>query len=618
MNPILFDKTATTFTTNGIGRLNPISCVVTEERNGIFELEMVILETENHVSDITMSSIIVAKPNQTSSNQAFRVYKITKPINGKITVYAQHISYQLSYIPTMPFTILATNSACSQTLSALKNNAAESCPFTFTTDVTTVASYSQSVPASIRSRLGGTEGSVLDRFGGEFEWNNYTVTLHKNRGLTTPTVSLAYGKNITDFSQEEYISNTITGVVPFWIDPDGNNLVTLPEKSVDSTYAAQYPFKRTVPLDCSQSFDSQPTEAQLRTYATAYVNQSGIGIPTVSIKVSFLNLADTAEYKDIAALQSVSLCDSVNVYFDKLDISTTAKVVKTTFDCLAEKYNSIEIGSVKTSLAETISSQSGAITAALDKALYATQNATAWLTSSGGYVVAVKNTDGSWKELLFLDTNDVDTATNVLRINENGIGFSSNGVNGPYTQAWTIDGRLVIGGTNVPSITVHDNNDNIIFQADATAMIWNATNSSMDSDGTLNMKNGTIEESEDYGYGKRVMRITTNGITFEYIENNVVKSSSSLLVSVVYGYEGIQLSSTSNLGISSGRDICLVADRFISLESDSNLLIDCSNIELVRNNLANVTGYTGTFSFYDYQENLRQIDIYKGIIYSIT
>jgi hypothetical protein len=122
-------------------------------------------------------------------------------------------------------------------------------------------------------------------------------------------------------------------------------------------------------------------------------------------------------------------------------------------------------------------------------------NATAWLTSSGGYVVAVKNNDGSWKELLFLDTNDVDTATNVLRINENGIGFSSNGVSGPYTQAWTLDGRLVIGGTNVPSITVYDDQDDIIFQASADAMIWSATNSSMDEDGVITAEGAKLTDA---------------------------------------------------------------------------------------------------------------------------
>ena len=497
MKPILFASDATNFTTNGLGRLDCHECKVTEERNGQFELEMTIAESALHADQIEMTSIIVARASQGSGLQAFRVYRITKPLNGVFKVYANHISYQLSLIPTMPFSVVASAHACEDTLDELVSNAVEACPFTFTTDVTTVASYAQSTPASIRSRLGGVQGSVLDQFGGEYEWDNYSVKLHETRGVTIPTVTLRYGKNITDLNQEENIANTITGIVPFWADNEGH-LVTLPEKVVNSSHASDYPFKRTVPVDFSDDFEEQPTEAELRTKAQAYV--TGIGVPVVSIKLSFVNLADTEEYKDVAPLQSVNLCDVINVQFEKYGITTTAKIVKTVYDVLGEKYESLEIGSLRSSLATTINDQNAStqteIASKFAKVGTEIDNATAWLTNSGGYVVAVKNTDGSWKELLFLDTNDTATAHNVLRINENGIGFSSNGVNGPYTQAWTLDGRLVIGGTNVPSITVYDSDDNIIFQADATAMIWNADNSSMDSDGFLTMEGATIKNGD--------------------------------------------------------------------------------------------------------------------------
>ena len=215
MKPILFASDATKFTTNGLGRLDCHECKVTEERNGQFELEMTIAESALHANQIEMTSIIVARASQGSGLQAFRVYRITKPLNGVFKVYANHISYQLSLIPTMPFSVVASAHACEDTLDGLVSNAVEACPFTFTTDVTTVASYSQSTPASIRSRLGGVQGSVLDQFGGEYEWDNYDVTLHENRGVTIPTVTLRYGKNITDLNQEENIANTITGIVPF-------------------------------------------------------------------------------------------------------------------------------------------------------------------------------------------------------------------------------------------------------------------------------------------------------------------------------------------------------------------------------------------------------------------
>lgn len=475
MKPILYDKDDITFTSNGIGRLDCISCVVTEERNGQYELELELPEDALHADEIEMSSIIVVKPSQNASNQAFRVYKITKPFNGRFSVLAQHISYQLSYIPVMPFSVLASGTACADTLQGLKTNSAEDNPFTFWTDVTTVAPYNQTLPASLRQRLGGIEGSVLDQFGGEYEWDNYTVKLWRNRGVQTPQVTLRYGKNITDISQEEYISNTITGICPYWQDTEGTTVVTLTQKVVESPYATNYPFKRTIAVDFSQEFETAPSELQLLAKAEDYLDKEGIGIPTVSIKLSFVNLADTEEYKDIAPLQNVELCDRVSVQFEKLGISTNAKIVKTVYDVLAERYTSVEIGSVKPSLAQTISDTNGALETTLDKALYATKNATAWLTGSNGYVMAVKNSDGTWKELLFMDTDDAETAVNVLRINENGIGFSRNGVNGPYTQAWTLDGRLVVGGTNVPSISVMYNNIEVA-KIDKTGILWNNPN----------------------------------------------------------------------------------------------------------------------------------------------
>lgn len=563
MKPILFAKTATTFTTNGLGRLNFIKCTVTEERNGQYILEGTIAEEELHASALEMGSIIVAKPNQTSALQAFRVHKLIKPINGIYELAAQHISYQLSFIPTMPFSITAASTACNSTLQALKSNAAESCPFTFWTNVTTVSSYKQTAPASIRSRLGGVEGSVLDQFGGEYEWDNYTVKLHSARGVQTPSVTLRYGKNITDLNQEEEINNVITGVCPYWMDSEGGNVVTLPEKTVDSSTASSYPFKRTVPLDLSSDWEEAPTQAQLRARAQAYVNSSGIGIPKVNIKISFVNLADTEEYKDIAALQTVSLCDYVAVQFEKLGISTQAKVVKTVYNVLLDRYDSIELGSLRSSLAGTISDQSAEIAAVADttremfRNYGATvqediDNATAWLTSSNGYVMARKDAYGNWKELFFMDTADASTAHNVLRINENGIGFSRAGVSGPYTQAWTLDGKLVIGGTNVPSFTVYDSSNNIIFQTSRSGTVWNSTNSSMSADGTISatsavlasctITNGSLTIKSG---NTTIFSVSSSGITWN-LSNSSMSSDGTITASNA-NINGVITSAGSNV-----------------------------------------------------------------------
>lgn len=496
MKPILFSKNATSFLTNGLGRIDCISGEVVEERNGKFELKAVVPESGLHSSEIEMDSILKVKPNDTASMQLFRVYKITKPINGKFEVYAEHISYQLRYIPVNPFEVAASPTACSISLSMLKSQSMQTNDFSFWTDVQTVANFGFKTPISVRNALGGVEGSILDRFGGEYEWDNFDVKLHRARGSIFPVMSLRYGKNIIDLKQEENIEQTITGVVPFWSNSDKTSVVMLPEKVVEISQASSFPYKRTVPLDLSQSFDDAPTESALRATAAAYLSQPGIGIPKVSIKVKFENIVDIPEY---AQLQRVGLCDIVEVYFEKLGISATAKVIKYNYDFIREKYNSVEIGTLRDNLASVVTATNKLIEATLGEALKSAseeaKKATAWLTNSNGYVVAVKNTDGSWKELLFMNTPDMETATNVLRINENGIGFSTTGVSGIYRNAWTIDGHLLAdfidSGTlrGVEIIAGGTNNQSGTFRAkDASSQDVVVIN----KDG-INIKKGTLD-----------------------------------------------------------------------------------------------------------------------------
>lgn len=456
MKPILFSEASTTFTTNGIGRLtDAIACTVTEERNGSYELEMEYPVTGQHYSDIGQRKIIVAQPSVDSDLQPFRIYRVTKPLNGRVKVFAQHLSYDLSKNVAMPFSVAASASACENALTGLKTNAVETCLFNFETDVTTAASYSQITPATIRSRLGGVEGSILDQFGGEYEFDVYDVILHRQRGADNG-VTLRYGKNITDITQEENIANTVTGVVPFWKNTDGSTVVTLTEKAVYSSHASQYSEHLTSILDLTDQFESQPTESALRTKAEAYVNKSDFGVPKVSIDVSFVDLRGTEGYDDAIELETVHLCDTVTVQFVPLGINAKAEVVKCEYDVLAERYNKITIGSIRSSLATTINDQNNAMIEMIDKKSFevgqAVDEATKWLTSAGGWVIAIKNTDGTWKELVF--SNSIDPYANnakILRINNNGIGFSQTGMNGTFTNAWTIDGNLIAdfihGGT---------------------------------------------------------------------------------------------------------------------------------------------------------------------------
>ena len=447
MKPILFAESANTFTTNGIGRLtDALSCTVTEERNGSYELYMEYPTTGQHYSDIGQRKIIVAQPAVDSKLQPFRIYRVTKPINGRVKVYAQHLSYDLSKNVAMPFSVAASSSACSSALAGLKSNAVETCPFTFETDVTTNASYSQKTPATIRSRLGGVEGSILDQFGGEYEFDEYKVKFLRQRGSDNG-VTLRYGKNITDINQEENIANTITGVVPYWSSSDGNTVVTLTEKAVYSPSASLYSQHLTVPVDYSGDYEEAPTEATLRAVAQAYVNNPSFGVPKVSIDVSFVDLRGTEGYDDAIQLETVHLCDTVTVQFVPLGINTKAEVVKCEYDVLGEKYNKITIGSIRSNLATTLNDQNAELKSEIVKAGQASAESTSWLTQFGGYVTAIKDENGHWIALAFSNNPDpTQNTAQVLLINQNGMGFSSTGLAGPYYSAWTLDGHLTLGG----------------------------------------------------------------------------------------------------------------------------------------------------------------------------
>ena len=454
MIPVLFDAAASTFKTNGLGRLSSAkSCKVTEERNGQFELEMDYPISGEHYGDIALSRIICAVPADGKDPQPFRIYQISKPLNGVVTVYARHISYRLSLIPAVPTD--ETASSAEGALKLLKANAAEECPFSFESDVTTEGTYTIDTPASIRSQLGGTSGSVLDVYGGEYEWDNWTVRLHKARGYDTGIV-LRYGKNITDIKQEESIESTVTGVLPFWRQEGEDGVTQVLGDMVYSDNADKYPFHMTMVLDLSQEYESAPTKEQLEERAEKYIENNDIGVPDVNISVSFIALWQTEDYKDIACLERVNLCDQIEVEFPTLGVSATAKVIKTVYNVLLERYESIEIGSARTNLSDVIAANKQNIESSQKKTTSFMQKAISYATKLiqgglGGHVVMNVNAAGQPNEILIMDTDDIATAVNVIRMNVNGIGFSKNGYNGPFTTAWTIDGAFnadfIVSGT---------------------------------------------------------------------------------------------------------------------------------------------------------------------------
>lgn len=444
MIPILFEPSDTVFNSNGIGRLSDaISCKVKEARNGAFELNMVYPLNGVHFKDMVKSGIIYGKPSARRGNQAFTIEKISRPINGLVSIFARHIRNRMGMIPVSPFSAGSLSAA----LAAFKTNAAEACPFTLSADFESSSSYAVPVPTAMLSYLGGQRGSILDVYGGEWEFDNWSAILHKNRGQDNG-YQIMYGKNLVDLKQEESILNTYTGIYPYWQSEE--TMVTLPEKVVHSAAAANWPYQRTVVKDFTEAFTNAPTAEQLRSYTESFIQRNDIGKPSVSLSVKWVNAQDTPEYK--ALLQSnVDLCDTVEVYFSALGVSTKAKIIEYEWDMLQERYDSLEIGDRRETLALTIEEQLKTITTLATTAdVERTVDRATGVLNSGrrGHVIINRNAEGWANEILFLDDENISNAVNVLRINMNGIGFSSTGYQGPYYQAWTNDGTLSLGGIN--------------------------------------------------------------------------------------------------------------------------------------------------------------------------
>lgn len=440
MKPILFPSTATEFKTQGLGVLtDAISCTVTEERNGAFELTMQYPDTGVHFGEITDRCIIYAIPSPYRVPQPFRIYRITRPMDGVIMVYAQHITYDLSGVPLNPFTAINVPDA----LSKLSLNAAVDSPFTFWTDKATVASFAVSTPSSTRSVLGGSSGSILDVYGGEYEWDGFTVRLYGHRGYDNGVV-ISYGKNLTDIEQDRNISNVATGIYPYWTNAEGA-LVTCDPKIVNAP--GTYDFTRVVPVDFSNEFETQPTPAQLQARAEKYVEDNKIGIPKTSITASFVQLEQFPEYEDLALLEKCDLCDTVTIRYPQLGVEAKAEIVKIETDVLLERYNSVEIGDVRTNIADTIVGQQQEIkqkpseTYLREAVLALTETI---LGASGGAVRLLDtNNDGMPDTLYIADDPDPTKARNVWRFNHEGWGASDNGYNGPFSYGATLKNGMV-------------------------------------------------------------------------------------------------------------------------------------------------------------------------------
>ena len=439
MIPILYTADETEFTTNGLGRLvDCISCEVTEERNGVYEIELVYPVDGHHYGDIEIGRIIYTTHDATKDPQPFDIYKKSTPIDGNVTFYAHHISYRLNEHVVRPFSVTGT---AGEALNALKTNSINTCHFTFASDKTGRLTYKVREPDTIRRLLGGQENSILDVYGsGDYTFDDFSVTLGTrgaDRGVT-----VRYGKNLTDITAEANAEGSFNGVVPFWANEDSVVLYSNGYVTVGTPSEV-----RLAPLDLSDRWENAPRNDQLYQAALDYLNDNKPWEPDHNIEVGFAALWQTEDYATVENLQRIVLCDTVGVYFVAAGVSAKMRVVKVVYDSLADKYISIELGTPHTSLASTIEERTTEnvlkTAASKDFMADAIEKATDLIAGGlGGYVVIGRNANGQPEEILIMDAADTQTAVNVIRMNKAGIGFSTSGYAGPFTSAWTIDGTF--------------------------------------------------------------------------------------------------------------------------------------------------------------------------------
>ena len=347
MIPIIYDKDEALFTSNGLGRLRDcISCVVTEERNGIYECDFEYPITGANFDLIQCGRIVGVTHDDSGDLQPFDIVSYSRPLDGIVSFHCTHISYRQSYM-----TVKGTNINSLSDAFTLFGNATPLNPFAYQTDMTKSGylACADGIPRSVRQMLGGIEGSILDTYGGEYEWDKWTVKLYSTRGTQRPFV-IRYGVNMMSYIDELDTAESYSSCIPYWTDGEQTVVAT----KVDSSSVTLANHGETVPLDLSEKFETKPTTTALRNEAVSYMNSSRPYLPTQTIRVSFARLQDMAGYEDFANLEQCGLCDTIKVVFPDYGTGEYFKIVKTVWNVLEDKYDEMELGSLSTTLSEAL------------------------------------------------------------------------------------------------------------------------------------------------------------------------------------------------------------------------------------------------------------------------
>lgn len=444
MIPILYESNERLFTSNGLGRLRDcIECRVTEERNSIYECDFSYPVNGQNFEEIQFGRIIAVEHDDSGDVQPFDIVSASKPINGVVEFHAVHISYRLS-----GYVFRGTSTAVNDLSTAFHQLDVDArpspIPFTFETDKesTGYAAAFNGVPQTVRAMLGGVEGSILDTYGGEYEWNRWRVILHQSRGTETD-FSIRYGVNMLDYNDDTDFSESYSSVVAYWTNPDGAAKYT---GVINASQPSPIGRDMCVPLDLTDKFENEPTTAQLESMARSILEANRPYLPSQTIAVDFIRLQDTPEYQQYSNLMTCKLCDTVRVIMPMYNTEGRFKVVKTVWNVLLDAYDEMELGTLSTTLSEALGIDTG----------------------GGG---STSTTTGA----VYTDTKTV--AISSTDIDNNTQGASITVPPGTYAvvSTWRFNTRSTSGTTN-SAVRILDGNNTILAQTRifAAGNNWNS------------------------------------------------------------------------------------------------------------------------------------------------
>lgn len=413
-SPIIFEKGTRDFSTLGLGLLSDaIQATTTEELNGQFIFEMDYPVSGNNADLIKENRIIVVNSGHILKRQGFIIRQIVRKIDLTMTVYAEHVSYATLDVALAPMGNISGDAKTA--LENWKRMLVPAVDFTVDSDILTTNSTKIGAPEfeTARQGLGGHAGSILDVWGGEYQFDNWHIRLLKQRGKSANAI-IAYGRNLISFEQDTNIADTYTSVYPYYQENSGdeeNKTHFLPERIVDSEFVGKYPNPKVLMLDLSNKFKdvADYSETKLRNYALSYIQSNNIGVPKVNMKISTVDLSRATG----GFSEDIDLGDTVNVYFEKLGITTSAKVIKAVWNVLSDDYDKFEIGARRASLTESISELATTADENANKAL--NQAFVALQSADGKSTIYYLNSSDPWP------TNPKENDTAFVKDGENSI-----------------------------------------------------------------------------------------------------------------------------------------------------------------------------------------------------